>query len=167
MFLPSRKSQYYVPIHYVFFSQKLSYSQTFTIETDSRYTLFADKSLQTFWSNFFSLEKNLVEILLWVKSNLFIFVAKANKNKAMFSFHVIKDQVNYILKVMASYNIKYVELYMCSSVEPIIRCTLLGCVNNCRRKSVAFILEFCHKIAKACIIYNRAFGNRNGQLFDW
>ena len=81
-----------------------------------------NKNLKNFWSTFFQLEKNLIEIFLWVKYNLSIFIIKANKNKLMFSFHISKDQLNYILKdkLTLLFNLKVLKFDVTKYVYKVI-----------------------------------------------
>ena len=57
-----------------------------------------EKNLADFWDSFEDLTVQLVEILIWVKSNIRKFVEKANKNRSLFNFHIVKDQLNLLYK---------------------------------------------------------------------
>lgn len=70
-----------------------------------------EKNLQNFWESFVILENQLVEILIWVKSNLKNFIIKANKNRSLFNFHIVKDQLNLLYKenLLVNYGLKSLQ----------------------------------------------------------
>jgi hypothetical protein len=70
-----------------------------------------EKNLQNFWESFVILENQLVEILIWVKSNLKKFIIKANKNRSLFNFHIVKDQLNLLYKenLLVNYGLKSLQ----------------------------------------------------------
>lgn len=57
-----------------------------------------ETEIKNFWSIFLQLETQLLNILVWVKHNIKLFVSKANKNRSLFNFHIVKDQLNLILR---------------------------------------------------------------------
>ncbi len=70
-----------------------------------------EKNLENFWQAFIVLENHLVEILIWVKSNIKKFITKANKNRAFFNFHIVKDQLNLLYKenLLVNYGLKTLQ----------------------------------------------------------
>ena len=46
---------------------------------------------------YITLENLLIDIYLWVKSNFQSYIKKANKNRILFNFHIIKDQLNTVV----------------------------------------------------------------------
>ena len=77
----------------------LSTSEKLVEEIDELLTLRGEleKKIKTFWGAYLRLEEVLVEICFWVKKNFQSIVKKANANRVLFSFHIIKDQLNMIL----------------------------------------------------------------------
>lgn len=77
----------------------LSTSEKLVEEIDELLTLRGEleKKIKTFWRAYLRLEEVLVEICFWVKKNFQSIVKKANANRVLFSFHIIKDQLNMIL----------------------------------------------------------------------
>lgn len=57
-----------------------------------------EKNIKNFWEKFFELENMLIEIYFWVKTNFKNFINKANKNRILFNFHIVKDQLNSLVK---------------------------------------------------------------------
>jgi hypothetical protein len=57
-----------------------------------------EKSIKHFWTLYLRLEDLLIEIYFWVKVNFKNFIKKANKNRILFNFHIIKDQLNFVVK---------------------------------------------------------------------
>jgi len=70
-----------------------------------------EKNLQSFWDAFITLENQLIEILVWVKSNIKKFIIKANKNRTLFNFHIVKDQLNLLYRenLLVNYNLKSLQ----------------------------------------------------------
>ena len=70
-----------------------------------------EKNLADFWDSFEDLTVQLVEILIWVKSNIRKFVEKANKNRSLFNFHIVKDQLNLLYKenLLVNYGLKTLQ----------------------------------------------------------
>lgn len=79
---------------FIFKSAKLE--EEFKVLSEMKLTL--EKNIRSFWRIFLDLEDQLIEILFWVKNNVVNFIKKANKNRALFAFHIIKDQLNILLK---------------------------------------------------------------------
>lgn len=77
----------------------VSTSEKLEEEIDQLLTLRAEleKKIKIFWRAYIRLEEVLVEICFWVKKNFQTVVKKANVNRILFNFHVIKDQLNMIL----------------------------------------------------------------------
>lgn len=57
-----------------------------------------ENNIKNFWENYLKLEDQLIEIYFWVKSNFKAFINKANKNRILFNFHIVKDQLNSLVK---------------------------------------------------------------------
>lgn len=57
-----------------------------------------EESIRDFWKMYLKLENLLIEIYFWVKVNFKNFIKKANKNRILFNFHIIKDQLNFVVK---------------------------------------------------------------------
>ena len=56
-----------------------------------------EKKIKNFWEMYITLESLLIDIYLWVKSNFQSYIKKANKNRILFNFHIIKDQLNTVV----------------------------------------------------------------------
>jgi hypothetical protein len=56
------------------------------------------KELIVFLHNFFFLENSIINIYHWIKFNVINFLKKFNINRNFFIYHIIKDQLNIILK---------------------------------------------------------------------
>lgn len=65
-----------------------------------------EKTIKSFWSNFKILEKQIVQILFWVKVNVKNYISKSNKNRAIFGLKIVKDQLNLISKDNLALNYK-------------------------------------------------------------
>ena len=70
-----------------------------------------EKNIQNFWKNFIQLENMLIEIYFWVKANFKSFINKANKNRILFNFHIIKDQLNSLVKDTLTTNYLFESIY--------------------------------------------------------
>lgn len=57
-----------------------------------------EKEIKKFWRVFLDLEDHLIQIYSWVRNNLVTFIKKANKNRKLLVFHIIKDQLNILVK---------------------------------------------------------------------
>ena len=70
-----------------------------------------ERNLHNFWESFVVLENQLITILVWVKNNLKKIIIKSNKNRTLFNFHIIKDQLNLLYKenLLVNYGLKSLQ----------------------------------------------------------
>ena len=57
-----------------------------------------EKEIRSFWRIFLDVEDKIIEIYIWVKNSISSSINKFNNNRKLISFHLIKDQLNLILK---------------------------------------------------------------------
>lgn len=90
-----------------YFNLRESIAESFLLKTnklEEEYKQLADlklileKEIYEFWTFFNKLEIQLFEIFFWIKSNIQNYIKKANKNRTLLVFHIIKDQLNVFLK---------------------------------------------------------------------
>lgn len=90
-----------------YFNLRESLSESFLLKSnklEEEYKQLADlklileKEIYEFWSYFNKLEIQLFEIFFWIKSNIQNYIKKANKNRSLLAFHIVKDQLNMFLK---------------------------------------------------------------------
>lgn len=65
-----------------------------------------EKELKKFWNVFLDIEDHLIEIYCWIKHNLKVFINKSNKNRKLLMFHIVKDQLNVLVKDQIKINQK-------------------------------------------------------------
>lgn len=70
-----------------------------------------ENNIKNFWENYIKLEDLLIEIYFWVKANFNTFIKKANKNRILFNFHIVKDQLNSIVKEALTTNYLFQSFY--------------------------------------------------------
>ena len=70
-----------------------------------------ETAVESFWQSFISLENQLIQILIWIKNNIKKFINKANTNRALFNFHIAKDQLNLLYKenLLVNYGLKTLQ----------------------------------------------------------
>ena len=70
-----------------------------------------ENAVESFWQSFISLENQLIQILIWIKNNIKKFIIKANTNRALFNFHIAKDQLNLLYKenLLVNYGLKSLQ----------------------------------------------------------
>lgn len=83
-------------IYEAFISKSAKLEEEFNTLADLKYSL--EKNIRSFWRIFLDLEDQLTEIFFWFKNNTQVFVKKFNKNRISFNFHIVKDQLNNLLK---------------------------------------------------------------------
>lgn len=57
-----------------------------------------ERKIRQFWKIFLEIEKQIIEIYIWVKNNLIFFVKRFNKNRKIVIFYLVKDQLNLLIK---------------------------------------------------------------------
>ena len=89
--------------------------EEFKILLDLRIKL--QKNIKNFWEMFLNLETLIIEIYFWIKTNLKSFVLKANKNRILFNFHIIKDQLNSLVKETLVTNYLFESIYKATVIN--------------------------------------------------
>lgn len=65
-----------------------------------------EESIKNFWLKFKTLEKQVIQVLFWLKINVKSYINKNNKNRTIFSSKLLKDQLNSISKDNLAINYK-------------------------------------------------------------
>jgi hypothetical protein len=65
-----------------------------------------EESIKNFWLKFKTLEKQVIQVLFWLKLNVKNYINKNNKNRTIFSSKLLKDQLNSISKDNLAINYK-------------------------------------------------------------
>ena len=76
-----------------------------------------EKAIKSFWLNFKSLEKQIIQVLFWLKSNVRNYIIKSNKNRTIFSSKLLKDQLNSISKDNLAINYKLNNLFINNNIN--------------------------------------------------
>lgn len=79
-----------------FLARSLKLKEEYTTLVTNKENL--EKEIRSFWRIFLDVEDRIIEIYIWVKNNIAASVKKFNSNRKLISFHLIKDQLNLILK---------------------------------------------------------------------
>ena len=96
-------------IYESFLAMSAKIEEEFSTLLDLRIEL--QKNIRTFWQQFLSLENLLIDIYSWIKFNLKSFIIKANKNRILFNFHIVKDQLNSLVKETLVTNYLFESVY--------------------------------------------------------
>lgn len=79
-----------------FLAKSAKLQEEFSNLAELKYNL--EKSIRSFWRIFLDLEDQLIEIFFWIRYNIQNYIKKTNKNRVLFAFHVVKDQLNILIK---------------------------------------------------------------------